>query len=249
MTNDITVILNSYKRPHTAAEQVQAIYNQKDVLVREIFYVQNTMPGIVYDERIKKSPGVTSFEMNRNIGVWGRFYAALNARTDWVCILDDDTIPGDLWLKNCLDTQKNYPGLHCGIGIRFPRKKYEFKMRDRIGWDNPNEQVEQVDLGGHCWNFHRDLLSIFCRELPPIDHDVICGEDIHFSAMLQKYTNLKTYVPPHPINNKRMWSSYDKKKAWEIGGDRNATAGFAVPLFQKAFDKYLENGFRLMCER
>ena len=44
----ITVVLNAYKRSNLK-EQVEAIKNQT-VEVDEIFYWQNTAPGIEYDE-------------------------------------------------------------------------------------------------------------------------------------------------------------------------------------------------------
>jgi hypothetical protein len=244
MTNDITVVINAYKRPYSTYQQVQSIYNQKNVSVREMFYVQNTLPNVQYDSRLLSLPGVTSFIMSRNLGVWGRFYAALNARTNWVCILDDDTIPGNLWLQNCLETYKTHPGLLGTIGLRFANREYHIERR--IGWDGPNENVEQVDIVGHSWFFHRDMLSLYCRELPPIDHNMIVGEDIHGSYMLQKYSEYKTYVPPHPINNKEMWGSLH---GWTLGGDHNATAGNGgMPLMKEFMKRYTDSGFKMMYE-
>jgi hypothetical protein len=66
--------------------------------------------------------------------------------------------------------------------------------------------------------------------------------------MLQKYSNYKTYVPPHPKDNKEMWGSL---KGWEYGGDRNATAGNSTNMI--AMNRYLqyvkENGFQLIKDR
>lgn len=242
--NDITVVVNSYKRPYSTLEQIQSIYHQKDVSVREVFYVQNTLPNIKYDERISTLPGITSFQMSRNMGVWSRFYAALNARTTWVCVLDDDTIPGACWLKNCIQAYETCPGLMGAIGLRFSNKEYHIK--ERIGWDNPRDTLEQVDIVGHSWFFHRDLLCYFTRELPPIDHNMIVGEDMHFSAMLQKYSSYRTWVPPQYIHNRETLGS---QKGWEYGGDRNATAGNGgMELMKEFMQHYTSNGFRMMYE-
>ena len=48
------------------------------------------------------------------------------------------------------------------------------------------------------------------------------GEDIMFSYLLQKYGNIKTFVPPHPENNKELWCT-DYKFAFESGNDDNAS--------------------------
>jgi hypothetical protein len=175
--------------------------------------------------------------------VWARFAHALNARTDYVCVIDDDTIPGDMWIENCLDTYETHPGLLGTIGLRFQNKSYSVRLEDRIGWQTNNNTTEKVDIVGHNWFFARDLLSVMWRELPPIDHSFLVGEDIHFSHMIQKYTDFGTYVPPHPSDNKRLWGSL---KAAQYGGDANATANFAVPMMHDYLTGCIDRGFKLL---
>ena len=43
-----------------------------------------------------------------------------------------------------------------------------------------------------------------------------------FSYLLQRYGNIKTFVPPHPENNKELWCT-DYKFAFESGNDDNAS--------------------------
>lgn len=245
MNNDVTVILNGYKRPQNLKKQVDAALTQT-VKVKDIFYWQNSMPNVHYDMQTSTNYCISSYA-SVNFGVWARFYYALNVRTNYVCILDDDTIPGTQWIENCLNTYEKHPGLLGAIGIKFPNSSYEYQMTDRYGWDgNNNEQVERVDIVGHNWFFHRDLLSVFCRELPPIDHNFIVGEDMHFSYVLQKYTDLGTYVPPHPKSNKEMWGSL---KGWELGCDEVAigcTGG--VPKMFEYTDYLRQKGFKFLHE-
>lgn len=239
---DVTVILNGFKRPHTLKEQFDALQNST-VKPKHIFYWQNSVDGVEYD-RETGTKCVSAFT-NANFGVWSRFTYALNARTNWVCVLDDDTIPGTQWLENCLETYQKTPGLLGTIGLLFVGNgTYDIKCR--IGWDNPNEETKRVDIVGHSWFFHRDLLSVLFRELPPINHNFIAGEDIHFSHMIQKYTNLATYVPPHPISNKEMWGSL---KGWEYGGDRHATAGNGgMTYMYEWMNKASSEGFKTLAE-
>lgn len=243
MGNDYTVILNGFKRPHSLKEQVDALNNQT-IKPTNILYWQNSIPGVAYDT--ETSTKLISSYACTNFGVWARFAYALNARTNWVMVFDDDTIPGSQWAENCFNTFDKTPdaGLLGTIGVLFNHKDYGFHKR--IGWDNPNENVECVDILGHNWVFHRDNLSVFWRELPPIDHDFISGEDIHFSYMIQKYTNLKSYVPPHPKDNKNMWGSLH---GWRLGGDENATAGNGgIPCMARYLRRCCDSGFKLILE-
>ena len=234
MKTDVTVVLSGYRRPRYLNHQYQAVRSQT-VQPVDIMYWQNTQPGVEYDlETISQCQGAIS---NTNFGVWSRFYYALNARTNWVCIFDDDTVPGNRWLENCLNTQQTHPGLLGTIGVLFPSSGL-YQNVQRVGWDNPNEYTVQVDIVGHSWFFHRDMLATFCRELPLLElikNNAKTGEDIHFSYVLQKYTDYKTYVPPHPTNDRSLWGSL---KGWEMGGDQHATAGDGSNM--QAMNLYLQ---------
>lgn len=240
MNKDVTVIFNSYKRPENLKEQYAALERQTIKPVN-YFYWQNSVDGINYDSETASK--CVSAYCNANFGVWSRFYYALNARTNWVCVFDDDTMPGLQWLENCLNTYEQYPGLLGTIGLLFAGDG-EYNVQCRVGWDGPNEVTTKVDIVGHSWFFHRDLLSVFTRELPPIDHNFIVGEDIHFSHMIQKYTNFGTYVPPHPVSNREMWGSL---KGWELGNDDRATARTGgMPLMYEYMRRATLNGFRTL---
>ena len=246
MTKSVTVILNGYKR-NNLREQVDAIDKQTHP-VEEIFYWQNTVDGFQYDEDTYSN--LNAALSNYNYGVWARFAYALNAKTDYVCVIDDDTIPGTRWIENCVKTYETHPGLLGGIGLWFQNKNYELELLDdgsvaKFGWQVNNPEPVQVDIVGHSWFFARDLLSVFWREIPEKHWTMLCGEDIHFSHMLQKYTDLKTWVPPHPPEDTTMWSSL---KAIQYGGDHLATANTTVQTGEMA--KYLsyccDNGFKLI---
>jgi hypothetical protein len=240
MKTDITVILNGFKRPHYLKDQINAIKTQT-IYPKEILYWQNK-DNIIghYDEDVIDQ--CVAAKCNHNLGVWARFAYALNAKTNWVCILDDDTIPGSRWLENCVSTYRKYPGLLGTIGLIFPNDG-GYRNAYRVGWDNPNIYTTQVDIVGHAWFFHRDLLSVFWHELPPLDQSLSAGEDIHFSHMLQKYSNLKTYIPPHPRDDRELWGSL---KGWEYGNDGLATAGYAIPDMEISLKTAIDNGFKLI---
>lgn len=237
---NITVILNGYRRPDYLKEQVQAIRNQSTR--SEIMYWHNSS-NVEYDKSVVNE--LNHAISSHNWGVWARFAYALNARTEYVCIFDDDTIPGPGWLKNCIDTHSTNPGLLGTIGVLF---EPDYINGRRIGWDEMenNTKPEQVDIVGHSWFFHRDLLSVFWRELPPTNWNFRVGEDIHFSYLLQKYTPYKTWVPPHPPDNKEIWGS---TKGWTYGADHRSTAGEEFHNMRYALDYYKSKGFKILFDK
>jgi GT2 family glycosyltransferase len=79
---------------------------------------QNNIEG--FDTNLTSS--LITASCNKNLGVWARFAYALNASTEYVCIFDDDTIPGNRWLENCLNTIQTHNGLLGTAGIRFKSK-------------------------------------------------------------------------------------------------------------------------------
>ncbi len=225
MTNNISVILNGYKRGSCLNKQVVALQNQSHVPSEIMLWYNHPEDGDVNYDIMEKIPSAIS---NVNLGVWARFAYAFNAKSEYVCIFDDDMVPGKQWLENCINTIKTVNGLLGTVGLLYvkpnpPNNSSYYEPYQRFGWI-PGGQTNipiQVDLVGHAWFFKREWLSYFWRELPNPKYN-ICGEDINFSYMLQKYADIKTFVPPHPSNNKEMWgniigSEYatDNNSMWE----------------------------------
>lgn len=237
----ISVILNGFKRSKHFGAQLEAIQNQT-IKPKEILFWQNK--GDNFDNLLTNQTIHAS--CNHNLGVWARFAYALNAKSEYICIFDDDTIPGKKWLENCLNTIKEHDGLLGTIGVKFLTET-GYNPAVRVGWDSPNENTEIVDIVGHSWFFKRSDLSFFWRELPDINQPTIVGEDIHFSYMLQKYANKKTYVPPHPINDIEMWGS-KPEIAWSIGTDDAAISKhtFNQNLMSHVYVEYIKKGFKIL---
>jgi hypothetical protein len=205
---NITVVLSGFKRPYSAQQQYNAIINQTHK-PSEIIFWQNDS-----DKKIEFPPSVTSrckhIRSTENYGVWGRFAIALMAKHDYICVIDDDTIPGSRWLENCISTVKQYEGVITTRGVIANSDKInEYpgpNSYEAFGWCNPNEETIKVDMGCHCWFFNKDILRAFWAEAPktlPMNY----GEDMHLSYVAQKHFNLGTYVPPHPLNDTSLWGS------------------------------------------
>lgn len=239
----VSYILNLWQRPHTLEEQHIAIKNQS-IKPNEIMIWQN-MPDDV-NMRFKledESSKIKIANNNYNYGVWARFAFALNSKSDYICVVDDDTIPGKRWAEHCINCIEKENGLYGTVGVIFNDTGYQ--SFERFGWPNPNKQKKQVDIVGHSWFFHRDLLSAFWRETsPPLDY--ICGEDVHFSYSIQKYLGLNTYVPPHPSEDLEVWGS-QPQQAMSYGVDNNAISVNSNGIdFGKSLTHYYDKGFKLL---
>lgn len=236
----ISVILNAYKRTDHLERQLEAIKNQ--TIKPEKIYVWQNAGGQIPEHL--KSEFILA-ECSENLGVWSRFAYALNVDTEYVCVFDDDTIPGLRWFENCLKTMEIHEGLLGTRGLRFlsPKRYHPFNC---FGWDAPNQNVERVDIVGHAWFFKREWLGAFWGEMPPVDASKIAGEDIHFSYAIQKRLNLNTYVPPHPEDDTSFWGSLPEY-ATRLGTDSAAISGetSALSRFDIALSYYTSRGFGL----
>lgn len=244
---DITAILTVYKRPQYLQEQLQALHDQtikpKTVIIIKNFVENVVMPPL--PEYLVRN--VKFIAGNTNFGVWARFAIALSADTKYVCIFDDDTIPGRKWFENCTDSMKIREGLYGTIGIRFPTPSYGWSYGDRVGWHNPNTEIEEVDIVGHAWFLKREWIRHLWNYTPSYTNDLKCGEDINLSFYLQK-VGIPTLVPPHPPGSYEMYGSHPVT-AWNYGTDENALSSEvgANSNFSTSLDDAIKNGFALMC--
>lgn len=246
----VTAILNCYKRTRWFPEQMEAIKRQTHP-VSEVLVWKNQADTDPIPQELKDQ--VAFVECNRNLGVWARFALALNARSEFICVFDDDTIPGDRWIENCVKTYRTNPGLLGTVGVVFGDKNYTWRSLRRVGWCNPNEETQKVDIVGHSWFFHRDMLSVMWREMPPRDQIPIVGEDIHFAHMIQKYTECAVWVPPHPAGDKSLWGSTEGEPYGTsregISQNRymvNGAPMSAVMLMGHYLSQAVDGGFKLL---
>jgi hypothetical protein len=227
----ITAILNVFKRPHTLIQQLEAVHNQTippdNIIIWKNYAEEIVLPEI--PEHLKKN--LTIIESSKNFGVWARFTCGLLVNTKYICVFDDDTIPGKDWFKNCLETMKTHCGLLGTIGLRFNKGDSYFNREQRIGWDGPNNNTEQVDIVGHAWFFQQNWLHYLWECEPDYEFMLTSGEDIGFSYILQKY-GINTYVPPHPIDDTDLWGS-QRSSAIMYG-----TESVATYLQPGSFDKF-----------
>jgi hypothetical protein len=248
MESNITAIVNIFRRGYILDQQINAIRNQS-IPPKSIIIWNNGNKNIDLS-KYKNDSFFKVFDCNYNSGVWSRFIISQLADTEYICIFDDDTIPGNNWFKNCMDSMKQKEALYGTIGVVF-KDSGKYDVYRRYGWDSNkfgnNEIAKPVDIVGHSWFFKKEWISYFTRDQPKVNEHFCVGEDIYFSFMLQKYANIATYVPPHPMNDISLFGSLPKT-AWEYGCDGNSgsNSGFT---FDEALSESLNDGFQILLKR
>jgi hypothetical protein len=198
---NISVILNVYKRGYTLESQILAIKNQTIKVNSEDIHIwYNTADSAKIVLPLDKN--IKTYQCSYNTKFWGRFTLPLLCKTQYIAMFDDDIIPGNKWLENCLNSIKKRDGILGGSGVITEGTVY--KPYIKIGWngftyDNPAD----VDLVGHAWFFKQEYAKLMWSEKPSTWDN---GEDIFFAYMAQK-NGIPTYVPPHPTKDRQMWSN------------------------------------------
>lgn len=248
MTSNITAIVNVFRRDNILDKQIDSIREQS--IPPKSIIIWNNGNKKIDLSKYKSDPFFKVFDCNYNSGVWSRFIISLLADTEYICIFDDDTIPGNNWFKNCMNCMNEKEALYGTIGVIF-RDTGLYNVYRRYGWDGNNfgnnDYSKPVDIVGHSWFFKKEWISHFLREPPKVNEYFSVGEDISFSFMLQKYANIPTYVPPHPVNDMSLFGSLPKT-AWEYGCDGNSGSNVGC-TFDKALGDVLKNGFRILIKR
>jgi hypothetical protein len=246
MSSEITAIVNVFRRPDNLPLQINAIL-QQSIPPKSIFIWNNGNHNIDLT-KYKNNNNNTFFKVfdcNYNSGVWARFMISQLADTPYICIFDDDTIPGKNWFRNCLNCMNVKEALYGTIGVIY-KNEANYQVYKRYGWDGYTLIPKPVDIVGHSWFFKKEWISYLLREPSKVNEYFCVGEDMTFSYMLQKYANIATYVPPHPENDLSLFGSIPKT-AWEYGCDGNS--GSSGVGFDNVINKYRCEGFRTLIQR
>ena len=210
-SQDIDVVLTTYKRPECLQKQLTAIKNQT-LKPKHIYLYQDAVD--TYYKIVLRAEILRQFDhveiAEKNGGVWKRFeYAHKIVKSTYVCIFDDDTIPGRRWLENCFTQMQNQEGIYGTNGILLSDSdEYPISNRDiRVGWNNPNRDSVMVDFVGHSWFLKTQWLDYMLDDTEEIQERYkYVGEDMCLSYGCYLH-NINTYVPPHPLDALELWGS------------------------------------------
>lgn len=190
----ITAILNVSKNLECLDEQYKSLMNQT-IKPTNVIILNN---GSTQDfSKYKCNDYVLLIDSNLDFGSMAKFYISLLANTEYVCVFDNQTIPGSKWFENCINTMKIIKrGIVGSTGIIFEQNDSSYIIKS-IGTTNCNENIVHVDTLYHSWFFKRSDLEEYT-------------ENMQLSHLLQINKYLNAYIPPHPKNDPDMWGSSPK---------------------------------------
>lgn len=171
----IIVILTAYKRDYFR-EQITALLNQT-IKPCKIILLNN---GTLNVDSLRHEFGISLINSDLNTKFWGRFCIAKLFNTEYVLMVDDDTIPGKMWIENCLKLCESKNSIITGNGRTLTN-----------AFVSSDDDI-QVAFGGHSWFYKKEWLKYFLIE-DPINYDT--GEDIMFSALCKIHGNIETWMP------------------------------------------------------
>lgn len=246
---EVSVVLNLYKRPYALPLQLEAIKNQSLKPKEILLYQDGVFEGIEIPKECKEI--FDSIEISQvNKGVWERFRFAKKAKSPFVCVFDDDIIPGRDYLANCFYQMRQQEGLYGAIGIVL-QKPENYPNRDfiRLGWANPNESRVEVDFVGHSWFFKKEWLDDLFAGTQTLQDFKIAGEDMGFSLALQR-KGIKTFVPPSPYKKPHLWGNNPQQEAYFVDDEVALfnTAGVRLK-YNDAMNKIIKLGFKILKDR
>ena len=218
LENEITVILSVWKRGHLE-KQLHHILSQTKKPYQIWIYQNESHFNIEIPPEAKKKYNISIIQSkDMNFKFHARFALPLLCDTEYVAIFDDDTMPGQRWLENCVDTSRRNDCIVLARGLTV-KEGYENQKEQCLvatGDGRPIEKEMEVDLGGHCWFFKAEWCKYMWRDRPCTWDN---GEDIHFSAACKIYGGVRSFVPVMPQNDQSLWGDLEQ----HLGADEHAT--------------------------
>lgn len=209
----IGIVLSAWRRTHLLQDQLEAIRRQS-IPATEVLIWHNPCEGQSEDwSFLRDNEHLISTTLNR--GVWGRFAILGLLDTDFIHVIDDDTMPGHDWLLNCVETFDGLPE-HSVLGTCgrvFPEGTRDSAAP--VGWQNPMDRIVHADVLNHSWFFSQALAKKF---VATYRYGMTCGEDYAICVLARKHGGVVA-CPPHPPNDLARWGSL---RGMELGADRHA---------------------------
>jgi hypothetical protein len=248
---DVTIVLNIWKRTHLQ-EQLNALLSQS-VLPKEIWiihYEKNVNIDPVVEEFKNFFENIVVINSDKNLRYFGRFSIAININTEFSCLIDDDVIPGEFWIENCVKKCVSLNSIVSCSGRILPPNNFEPELSKTVDrglyfvgdiqylFMNYCDKDTQVDYACNFYFLKTEWLKAYWSIWPAT---FSTGEDIHLSAVCKYVLGVNTYV----IEQKEKQYSGNLRKIY--GNDEVASWKHSnfVDLRRQVFEYHiLNNGWK-----
>lgn len=137
----------------------------------------------------KKLPSILFVGMGEmQLKYFGRFQLAIQSRTKYVVVFDDDCIPQSQYFETAMHTinTEQYRGILGTKGV--PAVENYF-----YGPVSRSNQIIEADLVGGSWFMESEWVKLMFHDKM---HSWNSGEDFHLCANARKYANIRSFVMP-----------------------------------------------------
>lgn len=216
---DVTVILTCYGRSQLLRTQLDALRRGPKLPAQVVVLVVGEGPhpaDVLSDGRPWRDGPLLQNTLRFGATPWTRFSLATSVPTKYVAILDDDCIPGEGWLEECVRVSEL--GLSAviaaagewlapdgsAIGHRGPWRTEDGSV-GVSDFSNGVEQAAVVDVGGLGWFFPTQWAPSIAQ-LGPVGQPPY-GWQLHISAALQLDGGIPTVVLPYGLEDRALWGA------------------------------------------
>ena len=214
----VTIISTLYKRSDYYETQINAFLNQTYAPEEIIFYQnENHFTFNLSKEMIAKAKNKNIIikhvhSKDHNYKFHGRFTLPLISDSDYIAIFDDDTIPGNKWIENCLKLCKEKKCILGANGRVLNKECNWVNSSYSLGDGQAVLKDTFVDFVGHCWFFKRDWIYYMWMQEP---NTLQNGEDIHFAASCFINGGIRCMVPKQVLSDRSDWGDSNPELGWD----------------------------------
>lgn len=240
-----SVIITLYKRKNYLAEQYRAIIAQSPL---EIIYIINE--NHIAPEFVRKATSSSVKIVHSQINtLYSRFALAYIARGEYVCVLDDDIIPGSRWFANAIRASRAWNAMAVASGRLYnPAGRLGFfTIAVPYASQNPLEDVSCAetdilcDWGCNAYLFRRDWCGYLTGQMRYNDA-LKTYDDMQSAISLYMLGGIRCVAPMQPEWDASLRASIKQ----EYGNDDNALWRNSPDHFKdrEAFiSSQMKNGF------
>ncbi|CAM9278991.1 unnamed protein product, partial [Ectocarpus sp. 13 AM-2016] len=269
--SDTTIILNQWTRT-TLADQLDAVLRLTVHPAGGVWVCAFNSPreaeyrAVVESYRSKfggdRGGGLFFVASSFNFKYYGRFQMALQARTKYVWVIDDDVMPG----RHFLHQLNHIAGIYeaegadgtigpMGLGsvgwimpgVKTTEKYYSYRYHtDKGGLFLPDKRygipvphLQEVDLLCSHWFVETDWVKLLFREKWETPQT---GEDYMLAYSLRKHAGVRSFVLPMDLGDSETWGNVDVDWNMQHQGGEATTLRSTVPMRDRIWHRLFKRG-------
>lgn len=234
-TSTWTAIITMWKRSDYLAEQLSAIKTQS-FAPAEIIIILNE--NHISEQTIRDIGGPDIRIVRSDVNsLYSRWAIAYIAKGEYVCVFDDDIIPGSLWIENAMRASKQYNALVGPSGRIYSKNGKHGYYKLVVPAENWSDK-QTIDCGVtdvYCdwvcnsYLFKREWVG-YALGAVRYQESFKTFDDIQLATSLYIYGGIQCITPMQPSSNKELHGSLkhsygnDAHAIWKTNSDHHFSA-------------------------